>query len=164
MDFLPPLCKNNSSKTNPNRVVLAADGSSNALSRKSRCCSSLGPEVTQLCCWHSVKELLEMLSGRLMVQSTLKCFLINGTASSGLLQRHTMTSGTLSELPPPLSSAGAVWEPLVAADAGTWLKVTAPGHCIAAASHTARQRNRHCCQPGWETPPRTSSLTTEVKR
>lgn len=48
-----------------------------------------------------------------------------------------------SELPPPLSSAGAVWEPLVAADAAVWLKVATPGHCIAAASHTARQRNRH---------------------
>lgn len=113
MDFLPPLCKNNSNKTNPNRVALAADGSSNAVSRKSRCCSSLGPEVTQLCCWHSVKELLEMLSGRLIVQSTLKCFLINGTASSGLLQRHTMSSGTVRQnfilllLLPQLSSLGA---------------------------------------------------------
>lgn len=48
----------------------------------------------------------------------------------------------VSELHPPPSSAGAVWEPLDAADAGSWLKVTTPVHCIAAASHTARQRNR----------------------
>lgn len=142
MDFLPPLCTNNSSKTNPNGVALAADGSSNALSRKSRCCSSLGPEVTQLWCWHSVKELLEMLSGRLMVQSTLKCFLINGTASSGLSKDTLEFWGCVAELHPPPASAGALWEPLDAADAGSWLKVTTPVHCIAAASHTARQRNR----------------------
>lgn len=57
----------------------------------------------------------------------------------------------------------AVWEPLAAADAGSWLKVTTPVHCIAAASHTARQRNRQWCQPGWDTSK--NKLThTEVKR